>query len=119
VDSDGDVAATVMSAVKVGSPRVVRRRVGAGRLYPNKFTFSEKLDRKAHCRRGGPAVNSAFITDSGARDDVHARGDGPLLGAMDHVRDLTIHPGGAERGADPDTAVHHHARLDLDAAPRF
>ena len=65
-------------------------------------------------------MNSALIvTDSGARDDVHARGDGPLLGAMDHVRDLTIHPGGAERGADPDTAVHHHARLDLDAAPRF
>jgi hypothetical protein len=32
---------------------------------------------------------------------------------------VTIHPGGAERGADPDTAVHHHARLDLDAAPRF
>jgi len=50
---------------------------------------------------------------------VHARGDGPHFGAMDHVRDLTIHPGGAERGADPDTAVHHHARLDLDAAPRF
>jgi len=42
VDSDGDVAATVMSAVEVGSPRVVRRRVGAGRLYPKINSLFQK-----------------------------------------------------------------------------
>ena len=52
MDSDGDVAATVMSAVKVGSPRVVRRRVGAARLYPNKITFSEKCFCKGGSESG-------------------------------------------------------------------
>ena len=41
MDSDGDVAATVMSAVEVGSPRVVRRCVGAGA-----FTLINSLFQK-------------------------------------------------------------------------
>ena len=86
------------------------------------FTLINSLFQKNWIeKRTADASSCEFrlITDSGARDVVHARGDGPLFRAMDHVRDLTIHPRGAERGADPDTAVHHHARLDLDAAPRF